>query len=311
MQDYLYKLAQYIQTNFPKRHTAEEKKFFRKFIVDTLSQSSWSTDDVTAEGHILTKIKSRPKVIFTAHFDTGNRISFISFIQKCIGHNREHLFLILPFIVSICALVLTIFIPALFAICGIITILCILLFSLYIIIPSFFLLVKPNPINMNDNTSGVLVLLGLANKLSIDDVQFVFFDQEEKFCKRSKAFNKMLKKLYPNEYDKIQIINFDCVGVGDILIVSHLGEKSSSSAKLSSDIVSNLKMTGTYQILEEKQFSNSDYRSFEENPSISFSFTKEGLLFGHYIPNMHTPKDTYLELDNLVWLVENIAHRFQ
>lgn len=68
---------------------------------------------------------------------------------------------------------------------------------------------------VNDNTSGVITVLKIAQKLDIqlrDKVCFVLFDNEEKGLLGSKAMNKKY-----DVKDKL-VLNFDCVSDGDDLV---------------------------------------------------------------------------------------------
>ncbi|MDR0855364.1 MAG: M28 family peptidase [Christensenellaceae bacterium] len=81
---------------------------------------------------------------------------------------------------------------------------------------------RDNKFNFNDNTSGCITLLAVADEIAKnsaelkDSVCFVFFDGEETGFHGSKRFHKKLKSsLPPDEYKKKTLLNFDCVGGRD------------------------------------------------------------------------------------------------
>ena len=74
-----------------------------------------------------------------------------------------------------------------------------------------------NKKNMNDNTSGISVLLSLLEDLPCDQrekVCFVFFDEEEKGLEGAKVF----KSQYGTDIQDKPLINFDCVGHGKKIV---------------------------------------------------------------------------------------------
>jgi hypothetical protein len=96
-----------------------------------------------------------------------------------------------------------------------------------------------NKFNFNDNTSGCIALLDIADRLSrnnpeiFEKICFVFFDGEEKGTLGSKKLKKQLAAALPkDEYLNKILLNFDCVGGRDedICIYVH-NERGLSVAK--------------------------------------------------------------------------------
>jgi hypothetical protein len=107
----------------------------------------------------------------------------------------------------------------------------------------------------DDNTSGVIAILLLADKLKDKNnkIQFVFFDNEEKGCKGSKAF---IKNAQVNK--NIKIINLDCVGRGKHIFIE--AEKNNLNDKYIEQFMS---LTNKdINIINE---SHSDCKSFSKN----------------------------------------------
>jgi hypothetical protein len=83
-----------------------------------------------------------------------------------------------------------------------------------------------NKNNYNDNTSGVATLLEIIDRLSpaeLENVAFIFFDNEEKGLKGSKGYAKEHKDALKERL----IVNFDCVGNGEhILFIATKGAET-------------------------------------------------------------------------------------
>ena len=91
----------------------------------------------------------------------------------------------------------------------------------WIIFISLLTILIPNRKNFDDNTSGVIALLLLAKKCKeseINNVKFIFVDNEELGLIGSRAHRKYLEKenlILPNS----KIISLDCVGVGKLPLI--------------------------------------------------------------------------------------------
>ncbi|MDR3217250.1 MAG: M28 family peptidase [Clostridiaceae bacterium] len=82
--------------------------------------------------------------------------------------------------------------------------------------------VRVNKHNFNDNTSGCIALLELADRIASDfpelkdRIAFVFMDLEESHLNGSKFLHKKLSaELPPEAYATKKLINFDCIGGRD------------------------------------------------------------------------------------------------
>jgi hypothetical protein len=84
-----------------------------------------------------------------------------------------------------------------------------------------------NDVSMNDNTSGVAVVLDMANR---NDPRFAFvlFDNEEKGLFGSLAFRKRYNDILKDK----RIIVLDCIGVGDVLNLYTWGQKTDVADEL-------------------------------------------------------------------------------
>jgi len=141
---------------YPKRFRRTEKEAFLQAATQLLENWGYKTRQLEKQGKIWTSVNletkvKNPEFIILAHYDTPTMLPpwFEPFI-RIFGHTR-------PFLLSIVLLVffaLLIYLPGkVFAILAI------------VIGLSFLMILLPNPKNYNDNTSGVLGLLSLAEQL--------------------------------------------------------------------------------------------------------------------------------------------------
>ena len=160
------------------------------------------------------------------------------------------------------------------------------------------MLVGPaNRNNRNDNTSGVVTVLEMMRsfpEMHRDKVCFVLFDLEEAGLIGSAAYRKAYKA--PSEHQLV--LNLDCVGDGDYLLMIPTAklkkdkERMSKLSALCGDIgVKEL-------ILRDKGFSvyPSDQKNFPLG--VGICALRKGP-FGLYMSRIHTRRDTVLEQANV------------
>ncbi|CEH32838.1 Peptidase M20, dimerisation domain [Romboutsia lituseburensis] len=157
--------------------------------------------------------------------------------------------------------------------------------TIYLIVITLFILSVPNKENLNDNTSGVLTIFKIAaelKELNSSKVAFILFDNEEWGLIGSKVF-----KIQNKDVDNKLFINFDCVGVGDNIVIT--GDKDSiCEAK---KIGGNKKgIKGKNILVKEMDLSkaNSDERRFKNR--IRFATFHRNKHEQLYINNIHTKK---------------------
>ena len=91
-----------------------------------------------------------------------------------------------------------------------------------------------NKNNKNDNTSGVAAVMSLIKNIDKDsNVAFILFDNEEKGLIGSGQFNKQNKKMMENK----PLINLDCIGNGNEIVVIFNNEKMESVDLLKESVV--------------------------------------------------------------------------
>jgi hypothetical protein len=159
--------------------------------------------------------------------------------------------------------------------------------SILFVIPIFF----PNPNNVEDNTSGVIGLLALAEKIKDknfkDKVQFVFLDNEEWGLIGSNALKRIWQKENHLRVNTI-IVNLDCISRGEIpLLVYHHNNRVAQ--EVLPFLQEHLPQT---QMLDMKRVPLSDNYTFREKGAIDISYADKTIIpGGFYIPKIHTPSD--------------------
>lgn len=157
-----------------------------------------------------------------------------------------------------------------------------------------------NPNNVNDNTSGVLSILTIASMLPAayrDKVAFVLFDNEEKGMLGSLGF----KKKYKQFIDAATLINFDCVGVGDTILLL-LSDHANKDDTLSSALNKSKPTTQKQLAIQSGKgyFYPSDQMHFKKT-IVGAAFHRHKAL-GLYINKLHTARDQIVEIENITAL---------
>lgn len=154
-----------------------------------------------------------------------------------------------------------------------------------------------NKRNSNDNTSGVVTLLEILRTMPENQrgkVCFVLFDLEEAGLLGSSSYRKAHKK----ETDRQLVLNLDCVGDGDHLIMFPTKALKQNRKKLTSLYRACGYFGKKSLTVHEKGFSvyPSDQMVFPYG--VGICALKKGR-FGLYLSRIHTPRDTVLEETNI------------
>lgn len=245
------------------------------------------------------------KILFTAHYDTCARMPVPNFITpKNIPVYLLYqllltlLLLIPPFVLSILAAILFHSLPE---IAGLllteITMLGTFAVEIWLLLAGF-----ANPQTANDNTSGVVTVLTLADRLAArEDVAFVLFDNEELGLLGSAAFAKAHREVKNNTL----LVNFDCVSDGDHLmfVFSKAAQQTElhrvmkeRAEKICASYGKTAVMTST-----RTTFYPSDQVYFKK--SIAVAALKKASLIGLYMDRIHTKRDTVFMTENLKTLL--------
>ncbi|NFV12158.1 M28 family peptidase [Clostridium sporogenes] len=305
---YLNYISKKVTKDFGIRHTYNEKTNFLEFIDGELKSLGYETEIIQGKNikqcRNLCTVEGNEEIIFMAHYDTpGTMPKFLGFIFKLFGHTRQ----ITGSIIYI--IIILLLIRYLRNISNV-SISYMIIFILII----FPMLIK-NKNNYNDNSSGVVTLLNIAYELKnnenlkgkVDKIKMVFLDNEESGLLGSNLLSK-----YWQEKDKYfkekKIINFDCVGIGDIPMVYYSKELDYKLADSLQNILCSCRKNSKKFMC--KYYPLSDDFSFKKNPSVSIIFSNNSIIpGGYYMPNVHCLKDNVLELKNIRWLTKAILEK--
>lgn len=269
-----------------KRMTRKHKIAFQNFIIDYAEKENFKIKlDKSLYGtNIIFNDLSKSKHIIIAHYDTPPQMprGFI---------NHQILFSFLVFICIIMSSFINYIIP----------IILFVLFELYLM----GFLKMSNPYNYNDNSSGVLSLLRLMQKLkdskNFEDYSFVLMDNEEKGLLGSIAFSKKYKKFWSGK----NIINLDCVGMGDNINLyafdSKFGEEIKHKLVLNNDKI-------PVNVLKTSFLKASDHKSLKSSKTLMIAVeykhkSKEKYTF----KNIHSRFDKEIDIKKIDIIVDGLC----
>ncbi len=154
-----------------------------------------------------------------------------------------------------------------------------------------------NPSNANDNTSGVVTLLEIARSIPENQrhkVCFVLFDLEEAGLIGSASYRKVHKKVINRQL----VLNLDCVGDGDQLLMFPTKALKKDRKKLTSLYKACGYFGKKSLLIREKGFAMypSDQGNFPYGVGIC-ALRKSKL--GPYLGRIHTSRDTILDQTNV------------
>lgn len=298
--------AQEIFENHPTRFTKKEKAALRSTLRAELVKLGYADEAITeinASGTSLLVGDPHAEYMFTAHYDTPGRTGWMLHSSWLWGQTGANIFLIvIMLLLAFCMPIASnVFYKELSADAAfwwgelaIVVMLLVMVLSMVI----------KNKNNRNDNTSGVLSLLAMAQKVAADEEMkkkccFVFFDNEEWGLLGSAGFAKHCKK---NGVDlsNTKVINFDCVGNGDILTFA-----STKKTEIIDSLARAFDKAGQKPVKKRSaMIFLSDHANF--NNSVMVSYTKKSLMGLLYLPLIHTSKDIPCDIDQINRLTDDI-----
>lgn len=296
MTNYLEKLIK----DFPIRRSTEQKTLFMEYVKKEVK--NYNVECVTLEKkhtNIIIGDVEKADVVFTAHYDTPGRSLFPNLMMP-----KNYILALLyglgiPVIIALFSLICAYSIRDLF---GFELPLMVFLYLL-IYFGAFYLFTRAytNVNNSNDNTSGVSTILGLTEK-GYKNVAFILFDNEEKGLLGSKAYKKANKDMI----NKKLLINLDCVGNGNNVIVT--AKKATRNLESYNILKQKFNSDDNYSVVftnMEKTRSNSDHKNFDL--SIGIMACKKSKFGIYYTDRIHTHQDTLVDFNNIAFITKNLC----
>ena len=292
---------------FPIRRSKAQKEAFRDWFIAWAREQGYTAQATTPRGqcHSTNVFVGDPEsasVIFTAHYDTP-----AGFFLPNLMTPRNRLFFWMRQIGMILLLILfgaLAGVPA-----GLLTgneqIGILVGYVVYMGLLFLMLYGPANKNNVNDNTSGVAAIMELMMRIPAENrakTAFILFDDEEKGLLGSKAY----AKAHPQVKEKGFVVNLDCVGDGDHVLLL-CGKKAREDARC--NILTEAMAAQTGRELHifplEKSVYNSDQKNFKVSSAICAC--RQGKHIGFYCDKIHTGKDTVCDQTNLDFLAEGLA----
>ena len=286
-----------VLTAFPLRKTKRQKQAFRDAVqayAASIGYESRVEKGSFGSQNLILGNPEQADYLVTAHYDTCARLPIPNFLTPC------NFWLFLLWQLALMLLILGVCILGGLAV-GLLTgsvFAGVLVGYLLVWILLALMLIGPaNPSNANDNTSGVITLLEIAKSMPKNQrkrVCFVLFDLEEAGLIGSASYRKAHKA----RTDRQMVLNLDCVGDGDNLLLFPTKKLKRDRKRLTSLY----KACGYFGkksiLLREKGFSfyPSDQANFPWGVGIC-ALKKRGKTL--YLGRIHTNKDIILERTNV------------
>lgn len=290
----------------PVRKSKQQKQAFRDDILSYVYEMNYPV--VVEKGsfgaqNIVIGDPEHADYLVTAHYDTPASIGLLNFITPC------------NFVIFLAYQLLLVgfFFLAAFVIALIVGLMtqnsALIFWSAYLTYFGLLFLMMFGPANKNnanDNTSGVVTVLEIMNTLPDHlrgSVCFVLFDLEEAGLIGSASH----RKAHKDATDRQMILNLDCVGDGDEIVLFPTQKLRKNVEKM--DALKAVAGTQGSKLLRvhEKGFSYcpSDQKNFPYGAGIMSFHRKKGI--GIYCDRIHTRRDTVLEYENVCFLRESIV----
>ncbi len=301
---YMNSLSKKILESYQVRKNKKQKLAFIEFIKENFPQATVEEGGFIKCRNIVIGDPEKAKVIFSAHYDTCAQLPFPNLIfPRNFFFSFLYSFLIcIPVFAVMFAfnLLLDIFISDFY----IHYFSSLILFFLVFI--GMFIVGIPNKHTANDNTSGVISVLELYERLSPEDREkcaFVLFDHEESGLFGSGYFKKRHREVSKNTL----LINLDCVGDGENLMLvmpkkaMEYTDSLNESFSLSNDTDMNLTVYSS-----STTFYPSDQTHFAKGIGVAALHKKK--FWGYYMGRIHTNRDVICEDRNISYVTEGFSN---
>ena len=284
------------------RKTKAQKSAFRDYLTDYAKSKGYDAKVERAgknAENVIVGDPTKAKVVYTAHYDTCAVMPLPNFITpKCLPIYLLYQ-IVLSLIIYIIPLSVMISSRIIYNATDSYPLFLLLLLGGYALLigVTFLLIMGPaNKHTANDNTSGVITLCEIMDRLPEElkeKAAFVFFDHEETGLFGSQYFRKKNKKKMQTKL----LINFDCVSDGDYIMFASTKDarKTYGEAFRKSFVADNGKTILMDKL--EKVYYPSDHAGFPV--ALAVAALKRKKYIGYYIDRIHTARDTMFDTKNI------------
>ncbi|MBO5281220.1 MAG: M28 family peptidase [Clostridia bacterium] len=295
--------AKEIFEKYQVRKTKKQKSKFIEFAKIKAEELSYEVKVekgyLGARNIVVGDVKSA-KVVYTAHYDTCAVLPFPNFITP----KNFTIYLLYQILIVAVFFAVAFVLGFVFGFIGTFLKLpdIIIRYSAMAVYWILLILIFAGPANRhtaNDNTSGVITLFSIMEKLPEEQrnkVAFVFFDLEEAGLFGSIGFASKHNREMKNK----PLINFDCVSDGDNILFAIRRD----AAKLSTKITDAFPESERFKVhaLTKGVFYPSDQANFPLGIGVAaLKSTRGGTL---YMNRIHTVRDTVFEKENIELLTD-------
>ena len=296
------KIAETIVEKYQVRKTRRQKTEFIDFMQQSFPGIRVEKSGLFGSRNLIYGDIEKADVIFTAHYDTVVENMLPNLIMPYAA------WLKVPYMLLVIAPMVIVMLAVKFGMLALgasddVSSICMLTVYALMFAYMFFFGV-PNKHTANDNTSGVLALINIMQRLSLspalpDKAAFVFFDNEEYGCVGSGAFYKAHKELMQ---DKL-IFNMDCVGEGDnFLFITSQKANERFGEKLRSAFTSDDKYSVRFDDAKKIKFP-SDQKHFPV--SVALAALHSHKVLGLWVGRIHTRRDTVCDVQNIEYIARH------
>ncbi len=295
---------------YPIRKNGKQKKAFRADVCAYLHDLGYETAEEKGSLGTRNVVIGDPKTakyLITAHYDTCAHMPIPNFITPC----NFLIYILYQLLVTGVILIAAGAVGYLANL--IIRDSMISLWIGYMAMLGFLFLMMfgpANKTNANDNTSGVVSVLQMAQSLPQelrDDVCFVLFDLEEAGLIGSASYYSAHKAHAKRQL----VLNLDCVGDGDEIVFFPSGKLKKQKAWM--DRLSSLDQVRGRKKLWVLKKGFSMYPSDQANfpLGVGIAALHRGKRIGLYMDRIHTGRDTVLEAENVAFLTDALIQWLQ
>lgn len=288
---------------YPVRKSAAQKKAFRQWLMAEITERGYAArieqNDRGRQQNVIVGDPEHAQVTLTAHYDTPSTI-LLPDLQ--IPRNFP-VYLLWQLVIIGGMLILSLLVGAGL---GLLTrngdVMILSFFGVFLALIWLQMNGFANRNNVNDNTSGLAVLLETMAQIPAenrDRVAFIFFDNMEKGRKGSKAYARDHLEMQHTRF----VVNVDSVGVGQTYLVAApaLAVQLPQYSRLEKILLAQQEREVCFHSSVTTRC-NSDFRSFKCGVGITAYERVSGV--GLVLGALHTARDTRCDQGNIACLAE-------